>query len=67
MSNKKSPLEAYYTIEETLLDKQNNKPIPIKSSICWGALALLEQTGEIVFDEKVLIYGYFMSKITGVK
>lgn len=67
MDDKRTLIEEYYTLEGMLLKNKGDKPVAIKSAICWGALALMEQAGEILPDEKMILYAHFMSKITGVK
>lgn len=64
---KKTPMEAYYSIEDWLNKQTNTNSIEAKSAIIWGALTLLCGIGEITSEEKMSIYASFMSHCTGVK
>lgn len=55
-------MTAYFNSENWLYGEAKDKPIEIKSAICWGALSLAYNMGAIDWNTMRELYGEYMSK-----
>jgi hypothetical protein len=68
MRLKRTPLEAYFALEDWLYSKENKeKSVDMKSSMIWGALFVLHKMEAIDWDQMRRMYGEFMSKTMKVR